>query len=152
MTDRADRSDAGGRSKVCPFCGFEFEPVDTLCQHGCPMRTVCGLVRCPSCDYEFPEQPKAVSWFRGLFGRRPVVEEALCETCRPLTELNGGESARVVSLAGTRRPGTLAVFGLVPGSDITLLQSSPTYVVQVGETQLALEADIASGIFVERSA
>ena len=45
---------------------------------------------------------------------------------------------------------SLPVFGLVPGSEITLLQRAPTYVVQVGETQLALEADIASGIFVER--
>lgn len=138
------------RQLVCPFCGFEFEAVDTLCQHGCPMRTACGLMRCPSCDYEFPKQPAGVSWFRSLFGRRPESDEALCETCRPLTELSGGEHARVVSLAGTKRPGSLAVFGLVPGSEITLLQRAPTYVVQVGETQLALEADIASGIFVER--
>ncbi|MFQ5524650.1 MAG: FeoA family protein [Thermoanaerobaculia bacterium] len=135
---------------VCPLCGFEFEAVDTLCQHGCPMRTACGLVRCPSCDYEFPERPAGLSWFRSLFGGGPEAEDALCETCRPLTELDGGESARVVSLAGTKRPGALAVFGLVPGSEVTLLQRAPTYVVQVGETQLALEAKIAGGIFVER--
>lgn len=135
---------------ACALCGFEFEPVDTLCQHGCPMRSACNLVRCPNCSYEFPEQPKAMSWLRSLLGRRPASEEALCETCRPLIELRGGESARVVSLAGTRRPGSLAVFGLVPGSEITLLQRAPAYVVQVGETQLALEAEIASGIFVER--
>lgn len=143
--------EAGPRSLVCALCGLEFEAVDTLCQHGCPMRTACGLVRCPSCDYEFPQGPQPASWFRSLFGRRPETNEALCETCRPLTELSGGESARVVSLAGTQRPGALAVFGLVPGAEITLLQRSPTYVVQVGETQLAIEADIASGIFIERA-
>ncbi len=143
--------DASSRTHiVCSLCGFEFEPVDTLCQHGCPMRTACGLVRCPSCDYEFPEEREGVSWFRGLFGRRTQADEALCESCRPLTELRTGESARVVSLAGTKRPGSLAVFGLIPGSEITLLQRAPSYVLQVGETQLALETDIASGIFVER--
>ena len=144
--------DNAERRLDCPFCGFEFEAVDTLCQHGCPLRSACGLVRCPSCDYEFPERPEGFSWLRSLFGRAPDPEEALCETCRPLTELSGGECAKVVSLAGTRRPGALAVFGLVPGSEVTLLQRSPTYVVQVGETQLALEADIAGGIFVERPA
>ena len=142
---------SAARHLVCPFCGFEFEAVDTLCQHGCPMRSACALTRCPSCDYEFPERPRSISWLKGLFGRRREEEAALCETCRPLTELDGGEHGRVVSLAGTKRPGSLAVFGLVPGSEITLLQRSPTFVVQIGETQLALEAEIASGIFVEKS-
>lgn len=143
--------ETGNGQVVCLFCGFAFAPADTLCQHGCPLRTACGLIRCPNCDYEFPAQAERVSWFRRLFGRERDPAIALCETCQPLTELGRGDTARVVALSGTRHPGALAVFGLVPGSDITLLQRHPAYVVQVGETQLALEDDIARGIFVERA-
>ena len=138
------------RNLICPLCGFEFEPTDALCHHGCPMRSACNLIKCPSCDYEFPEQPRSVSWLRSLLGRRPATDAALCETCRPLTDLESGEQAQIVSLLDARRRNSLAVFGLVPGSEITLLQRHPAYVVQVGETQLALEADIAGSIFVER--
>jgi len=138
------------RHLICSLCGFEFEPMDALCHHGCPMRSACTLVKCPSCDYEFPEKPKTVSWLQTLFARRRQPEQALCEVCRPMTALAGGERARVVSLTDTGRRNSLAVFGLVPGSEVTLLQSRPAYVVQVGETQLALEADIAAGILVER--
>ena len=49
------------RFLTCPLCGFEFAPADTLCQHGCPLRTACNLVRCPMCAYEFPETPHSVS-------------------------------------------------------------------------------------------
>jgi Fe2+ transport system protein FeoA len=138
------------RHLICSLCGFEFEPTDALCDHGCPMRSACDLVKCPSCDYEFPKKLKAVSWLRELLVRRAEPEQAPCEICRPMTDLDGGERARVVSLTDRGRRNSLAVFGLVPGSEVRLLQRRPAFVVQVGETQLAIEAEIAAGIFVER--
>lgn len=135
---------------VCPFCGFEFEPEDTLCQHGCPMHTTCGLIRCPSCDYEFPEKPAAVSWFGRLF--RKARSEPPCGLYCTLAELETGSDAEVISVpvAGRRRD-TLAVFGLVPEMTLTLLQKRPACVVRVGETELALDPEIADGIVVKRS-
>ncbi len=139
------------RFVICPLCGFEFEPADSLCEHGCPLRTACGLIRCPGCDYEFPATPRSISWLRRLLGgeRRCATGAAGLRTVR---ELGVGERAEVVHLAETtpERSNALAVFGLVPGSEITLLQRRPSYVLQVGETTLALEADVASSIIVRR--
>ena len=133
---------------TCPLCGFEFEPGDTVCEHGCPLRSACGLVRCPGCDYEFPETPKAVSWLRRLFGRGE--ECASPDGVLTVRDLAYGERAEVVHLAGTgsNRSNALAVFGLVPGSEVVLLQRLPSYVIQVGETVLALEEAVAGSIVV----
>jgi Fe2+ transport system protein FeoA len=137
---------------TCPLCGFEFEPGDTVCEHGCPLRSACGLVRCPGCDYEFPETPKAISWLRRLFGRGE--ECASPDGVLTVRDLAYGERAEVVHLAGTgsNRSNALAVFGLVPGSEVVLLQRLPSYVIQVGETVLALEEAVAGSIVVRLAA
>lgn len=134
---------------TCPLCGLEFHAADTVCQHGCPLRTACGLVRCPGCDYEFPETPKSVSWFRRLFGRG-TDEGAGAAGVRTVRDLGTGERAEVLHLseASTGRSNALAVFGLVPGSEVVLLQRRPSYVLQVGETVLALEEAVAASIVV----
>ena len=49
------------------------------------------------------------------------------------------------------RRNSLAVYGLVPGSRVVLQQKRPAYVVRVGETELALEAEIARDILVKRN-
>lgn len=139
---------ADQRYVTCPLCGLEFEPADTLCEHGCPLRAACGLIRCPGCEYEFPEAPKAVSWLRRLFSR-PTAGEAPAGM-RTVRELAPGERAEVVALAdvSANRSNALAVFGLVPGSDVRLVQRRPSFVLQVGETVLALEAAVAGSIVV----
>ncbi|HEX9729737.1 MAG TPA: FeoA family protein [Gemmatimonadales bacterium] len=139
------------RYLTCPFCGFEFERGDTLCAHGCPIGAVCHLIRCPTCGYEFPETPTVVSWLRRLFtpARIPVPAVA----CRTVAQLRDGERARVVDLisARTSRRNALAVFGLIPGAEITLIQRRPSFVLRVGETELALDSEIAREILVEGS-
>ncbi len=132
---------------TCPLCGLEFQSEDTLCVHGCPLRTACGLIRCPACEYEFPETPRAVSWLQRLFGRAP--RPAPCPPgTRTVRDLAPGERAEVAHLAGdsSARRNALAVFGLVPGSEVELLQRVPSYVIQVGETVIALESEVAGSI------
>ncbi|MFP3940986.1 MAG: FeoA family protein [Thermoanaerobaculia bacterium] len=139
---------ADQRYVTCPLCGFEFEPTDTLCEHGCPLRAACGLIRCPGCEYEFPQTPKAVSWLRRLFGRpQGAAAPAGMLTVR---ELAPGERAEVVAVSDLApgRSNALAVFGLVPGSGVRLIQRRPSFVLQVGETVLALEAEVAGSIVV----
>ena len=136
------------RYVICPLCGFEFTPGDTLCQHGCPMRTRCNLIRCPSCAYEFPEKPRAVSWLSRLL-RQETPPEDQCAHVRPVSELAPGESSEVFSLgAQASRRSALSAFGLVPGTDITVVQQRPACVVRVGETELALDREIAREILV----
>lgn len=137
------------RFVTCPLCGLEFQPADTLCEHGCPLRTACGLIRCPACEYEFPETPRAVSWLQRIFGRGR--QPAPCPPgTRTVRDMATGEHAAVAHLAGdsSARHNALAVFGLVPGSEIVLLQRYPSYVLQVGETILALETEVAESIVV----
>ena len=137
---------------TCPFCGFEFEKVDTLCAHGCPLGALCHLTRCPSCNYEFPERPKRISWIHKLFRRGALAYSELPTDIQPITKLKGGDRATVLCMGGQnpQRHNTLAVFGLVPGSEVVLLQQRPSCVVRVGETDLALDAEIAREILVQR--
>lgn len=135
----------------CPLCGFAFEKGDTLCRHGCPLGPLCSLVRCPSCDYEFPERPQSVSWVARLLGRFRPAPPAAPQRVRDLRQLAAGARARVLGLGGAdaTRHNRLAVFGLVPGSELELLQCRPAYVVRIGETELALDAEIAGEVLVE---
>ncbi len=134
----------------CPLCGFEFEKANAVCHHGCPMGRFCKLIRCPSCQYEFPEPSRPLTWLAKLIHPpRPRRPDAL-----DLTGLDAGETAEFVGLAGANesRRHTLSLYGLVPGVHVTLQQKRPAYVVRVGETELALEADIAREILVRRTA
>jgi len=138
---------------VCPLCGLEFRGDDTLCEHGCPFRSGCPLSRCPSCGYEFAERSRPgswLAWIRSVLGNRPPTQ-ASCERPLSILHLERGERARVSALPSLeRRRNTLAVFGLTPGTELTLLQKTPAYVVKVGETELALDAEIAGEVLIER--
>jgi Fe2+ transport system protein FeoA len=138
------------RYVVCPLCGFEFERVDTLCVHGCPMASHCNLIRCPSCAYEFPEKPKAITWLGKLL-KRELPQEDQCGQYRTVAEMAAGETSEVVSLGlkSTRR-NTLSAFGLIEGAEITVIQQRPACVVRVGETELAIDREIAREILVLR--
>ncbi|MCF6157952.1 MAG: metal-dependent transcriptional regulator [wastewater metagenome] len=73
---------------------------------------------------------------------RPVV--------MPLTELRSGEKAKIFYLATKhlQRLDKLSSIGLLPGVTIQLCQRQPTYVIQMGETQIALDTAIARDIYV----
>ena len=73
---------------------------------------------------------------------RPVV---------PLSQLPDGARARVAFLV-SRTPGRvsrLLPFGIAPGSELRLRQHAPAFVIEVGETTLALEASVAREVFVQ---
>ncbi len=136
---------------TCPFCGFEFEKNDTLCAHGCPLGALCHLIRCPACEYEFPETPPAVSFVKRLFRRRLPTVTGLPPGVRTAAELRPGQKAKVLCLGSTvtDRHRTLTVYGLGSGAEITLVQQQPACVIQIGETELALDLDIARDILVQ---
>ncbi len=135
---------------TCSLCGFEFEPQDTLCSHGCPLGAMCGLIRCPSCEYEFPRTPRGVTWVERLLRRSPSPV-APSGPYRSVQDLAPAQRAVVRCVGSSRagRPNRLAVFGLVPGAEITVLQQHPSCVLRVGETDLALDRAIAREIVVE---
>jgi DtxR family Mn-dependent transcriptional regulator len=70
----------------------------------------------------------------------------------PLEELRLGEEGRIVFIApkSHQRLDRLSTLGIVPGSILRMHQKNPSYVLQIGETTLALDRDIVKDIYVKR--
>ncbi|MBP1685106.1 MAG: iron dependent repressor [Deltaproteobacteria bacterium] len=68
----------------------------------------------------------------------------------PLSQGPIGQGYRVVFIASRshRRMDRLAAFGVVPGATLRLHQRLPTFMIQVGGTDIALEGEVAADIFV----
>jgi DtxR family Mn-dependent transcriptional regulator len=71
----------------------------------------------------------------------------------PLTELSPGEDGRIVFIAPKehKRLDKLTSFGVVPGSVIKLHQKTPSFIIKIGETDLAIDEDIAKEIYVRKA-
>ena len=69
---------------------------------------------------------------------------------KPLSEMPVGGSARVAALrsADPARLERLAAYGLTPGSLVRVAQHTPTLIFQVGETEVAIDAQVAGEIMV----
>ncbi len=69
---------------------------------------------------------------------------------QPLTQLQVGQEGEVTAIesVGAGRLAHLSTLGIVPGSRVTLRQRHFAYVVQVGETEVALDAEVAREIVV----
>jgi Fe2+ transport system protein FeoA len=132
----------------CPLCGFEFEKTNTVCTHGCPLGKFCKLIKCPNCQYEFPEPSRPLRWLAKWFHPAPKRAGSL-----DLTQIEAGETVEFAGMApgAEGRGRMLAVYGMTPGAKVTLQQKRPAFVLRVGETELALEGDIARQILVRRA-
>ncbi|MCM8779264.1 MAG: metal-dependent transcriptional regulator [Candidatus Omnitrophica bacterium] len=71
----------------------------------------------------------------------------------PLTKLSPGDLAKVVYLLTRTHPQLhkLLSLGVVPGTRIILHQNFPSFIIQVEQTQIALEKEIAQHIYVKKS-
>jgi len=71
----------------------------------------------------------------------------------PLSDLQIGEKAKIVFIASKyhARLDRLSSLGIIPGSVIHLHQRQPTYVIRIGETELAIDKDLAKEIFVKKT-
>jgi DtxR family Mn-dependent transcriptional regulator len=70
---------------------------------------------------------------------------------QPLNDLALGKEGRVVFIS-TRvkeRLEPLSSLGIIPGSLIQLKQKHPAYIIQIGETSVALDESIGKEIFVK---
>jgi Fe2+ transport system protein FeoA len=72
---------------------------------------------------------------------------------QPLSALRPGQSATVVRVASAdpARVVRLSSLGVMPGATVTFVQRHPAVVLRVGETSIALDADVAADILVEGS-
>ncbi len=71
----------------------------------------------------------------------------------PLDELGLGEEGRIVFIAprSHQRLDRLSALGMVPGSMLRMHQKNPSYVLQIGETTLALDGEVVRDIYVKKA-
>ncbi len=120
-----------------------------------------------ACELEHILSPEATDSVCTLLGHPPTCPHGkliprgpccgvLRKTVQPLVtglpSFELGTPARIVFIAPRfhDRMDRLAALGVIPGSEIRLHQRSPSYVIEVGETTLALDPEIAGEIFVKR--
>ncbi|MFQ5761998.1 MAG: metal-dependent transcriptional regulator [Candidatus Bathyarchaeia archaeon] len=78
------------------------------------------------------------------------AEKAAERVISPLSTLNSGEGGRIayIHTKDRSRLQRLMAMGVLPGSPITLIQRSPAFVFQTGQTQIAVDDEIADAIYV----
>jgi len=90
----------------------------------------------------------------------PIPEGKCCREAKDvvdnvvvsLVRLEAGGTARVAYISTSSHPRLhkLLSFGLAPGAALKVHQKSPSYVISCGQTELALEEDVARDIYVWR--
>jgi len=120
-----------------------------------------------ACEFEHILSPEATDSVCTLLGHPPTCPHgkaipqgpccsAISKTVRPLVtglpSVELGAAGRIVFIAPKfhDRMDRLAALGVIPGSEIRLHQRSPSFVIEVGETTIALDPEIAGEIFVKR--
>ena len=130
---------------TCALCGFEYTPGGDSCrEHGCPIAFgTCATRHCPNCGYSMPDDQKSATlrFIRRLLGRRKP------RGVGTLAELAAGAQDVVARLQGDPElQARLTAQGLAPGVKVHLLQRKPTYVIEMGETTIAVEQRVAEAI------
>jgi Fe2+ transport system protein FeoA len=139
--------EAAGPAIQCPLCGLEYVQGGESCREkGCPVAFGgCATRHCPRCGYTMPDEERsaAARFVRLLF--RPRAKKAGSS----LADLPAGATATIDRLEG--EAGLLARLtsqGLAPGVEIHVLQRTPTHVVELGQTTVAVERRVAESILV----
>ncbi|MFO0580973.1 MAG: metal-dependent transcriptional regulator [Anaeromyxobacter sp.] len=119
-----------------------------------------------ACEFEHILSPEATDSVCTLLGHpptcphgKPIPPGPCCntfqKTVRPLVTglpaLELGRHGRIVFIAPRfhDRMDRLAALGVVPGSTLRLHQRAPSFVIEVGETTIALDPEIAREIYVK---
>jgi len=129
----------------CPLCGFDYVPGgDTCKEKGCPVAFGgCATRHCPRCGYTMPDEERSPSarFVRMLFGGR-------ARRAGTLADLPAGATAVLDRLEATRAFSPASPPGPRPGVEIHVLQRTPTHVIEVGHTTIAVERRVAEAILV----
>jgi len=126
-----------------------------------------GTMEAQACEFEHILSREATDSVCTLLGHPPTCPHgkpippgdccgAYHRTVRPLVtglkNFDLGATGRIVFIAPKfhDRMDRLAALGVIPGCTIRLHQRSPSYVIEVGETTIALDPEIAGEIFVKQ--
>ncbi|MEW5805941.1 MAG: metal-dependent transcriptional regulator [Acidobacteriota bacterium] len=81
-----------------------------------------------------------------------VLKTELEPLVKPLTNLQLGEKGKIVFIAPKHhdRLNKLSALGIIPGSIVKMHQRNPSFVIEIGETTIAIDYPIASSIYVKK--
>lgn len=119
-------------------CSFEHtlspEVTDSIC-------TLLGHP--PTCPHGLPI-PRGACCKKAKDELKPIVQQ--------LNVLEVGDTGRIIFIASNShvRLDKLGSLGIVPGSTIRVHQKRPAFVIQLGETTLALDPEIIKEIYVRK--
>ena len=120
-----------------------------------------------ACKFEHILSPEVTDSVCTLLGHppnspdgKPIPRGECCAMFRqemkplvaPLADLLPGERAKIIFITpeSHSRLDRLSAMGVVPGSIVKLHQKKPSYVIQLGETMIAVDKDIVRDIFVKK--
>ncbi len=148
---------------ICPMCRSTLDPdaQARACQH-CPLHHLtegCTLqmIRCSVCGYHSLATEVETLEETGVKTDVPVAtgevaaSQATIARSRRLDQLVDTSDGVVTGFNGLseRAMRRLMAYGLVPGARFKLLQRRPAYILRVGQTELALESEIAASVHVD---
>jgi len=92
---------------------------------------------------------------------RPIPRGDCCDRIRTeiqplvtrLSDASLGTQVRIVFITpkSKKRLEKLSALGIVPGSNLRLLQRNPSFVLQIGQTTVAVDRDITDEIYVKQA-
>ena len=135
----------------CPLCGYEYDEHAVACHAACPMNKGCTMLCCPQCGYQMVDESKtAAGWLRRLWKGRARGPLQAVAGARRLSDLAPGQSGQVMTIATQQaaRLDRLSALGVVPGSQVTVRQRTPAFILRVGETELCVDESIAREILM----
>lgn len=136
MMDILDIQGEKGNAQACEFEHLLHEGVDTK---------ICTLLNHPTtCPHGKPIPPGSCCVEARQAGSAGIV---------PLTELKSGESGEIAYLAASdgKKMQKLMSMGVLPGSELNLVQTFPSYIFKVGHSQFAVDDTLAREIHIRRS-
>lgn len=120
-----------------------------------------------ACQFEHILSPKVLDSVCTFLGHPPICphgkpiprgpccarfKKEMEPLVRPLADLKPGEEGRVVFITPKSRSRLerLSALGLIPGSVVKLAQKHPSFVLEIGDTTLALDEEIVREIYVKK--
>jgi Fe2+ transport system protein FeoA len=142
---------------TCALCGHTYALEAHQGCLSCPLQPDCNIICCPVCGYSDvdPNKSKALRWLRsnGIIRRlrstsRPSPSD---QTNLTVADLPPGAQARILSFDAVDedRREKLMSYGLAPGRKIRVLRHNPATILQVDQTELAIENEVARRILVK---
>jgi DtxR family transcriptional regulator, Mn-dependent transcriptional regulator len=135
MMDILDIQGDEGNEQACAFEHLLHQGVDTK---------ICTLLNHPTtCPHGKPIPPGTCCEEARQQGSPGIV---------PLTELKSGEAGEIAYLAASdeKKMQKLMSMGVLPGSELKLVQTFPSYIFKVGHSQFAVDDTLAREIYIRR--